>query len=58
VEGGQANPLGDQGGVSALLHRGTFRTGRTVPYRSLHHVLIKGLTYLSFGTRPGEKPLE
>jgi hypothetical protein len=25
---------------------------------SLHHLLIKGLTYLSFGTRPGEKPLE
>jgi hypothetical protein len=25
---------------------------------SLHHLLIKGLTYLSFGTKPGEKPLE
>jgi hypothetical protein len=25
---------------------------------SLHHLLIKGLTYPSFGTKPGEKPLE
>jgi hypothetical protein len=28
------------------------------PFVSLHPWLIKGFTYLSFGTKPGEKPLE